>query len=181
MQASGRRVLWDSSPCTCGAAAGASLSLDPSSPGVLPPRARRYAGFCVCVLTRERGDAQVSAPPARPPSFRDAGFEQPETQIKPFFPSHFQKARGPKAPGADTALHSPSGEWCCLGSLAPATAVKVRQTAPSMGHPLNQTCWLRGRNHRPGTKRLKPRRSYPSRLWLENKSTFSLDSGRNRE
>lgn len=96
----------------------------------------------------------MSGPSARTPSFRDAGLEQPVAQSKSSLPFRSQKARGRGAPGADTALHSPSGEGCGLRLLTPGAPFNGGQAAPSKGQALKQTRGLRGRNHSPGEKHL---------------------------
>lgn len=83
------------------------------------------------------------------------GLNKPSARNKPFFLFRFENTFGYGAPGADAALHSPSGEGCRLGFLAPKTPSKVGQTAPSKGHTLTQTRRLGGENHSPGGKHVK--------------------------
>lgn len=82
----------------------------------------------------------MSALTAHPQSFRDAGLEQPGAQSKSLFVFRFEKDFGYAATDAVTSLQdSPSGVGCCrLSLLSPTTPFKVRQTAPSKGHPPNQ-------------------------------------------
>lgn len=112
------------------------------------------------------------------------GLNRLSARSESFFLFHFENTFGDGAPGADAALHSPSGEGCCLGFLAPKTPRKVGQTAPSKGHPLKQTRRFRGENHSPRGKHLKAIAVLPFQTLAREQKLSPhppLDSERSRE
>lgn len=149
-------------------------------PRVSPlPGARRCACLlaCACAFCKGGELRGCQRPQPIPRVSGMLGLNKPSARNKPFFLFRFENTFGYGAPGADAALHSPSGEGCRLGFLAPKTPSKVGQTAPSKGHTLKQTRRLGGENHSPGGKHVKAIAVLPFQTLAREQKHFFFPSG----